>query len=86
MLEAKANFLPIVSFDVVTGPAEIVRNGVDGYLIEPKNTAAMAECLNDLMNDPEKREKLSGESHSNLGLFSKSAIFEKWCSLIDELA
>lgn len=86
LLEAKANFLPIVSFDVVTGPAEIVRNGVDGYLIEPKNTAAMAECLNDLMNDPEKREKLSGESHSNLGLFSKSAIFEKWCSLIDELA
>ncbi len=29
LLEAKANRLPIVSFDIMTGPREIVRDGAD---------------------------------------------------------
>ena len=32
LLEAKAYRLPIVSFDIETGPDEIVDDGVNGYL------------------------------------------------------
>ena len=34
LLEAKANRLPIVSFDIMTGPREILQDGVNGYLVE----------------------------------------------------
>ena len=41
LLEAKANNLPLVSFDIETGPSEIIRNGIDGYLIENNNLKQM---------------------------------------------
>ena len=45
LLEAKANRLPIVSFNIDTGPCEMVEDGINGFLIEPYDTDKMAESF-----------------------------------------
>ena len=55
MLEAKASGLPMVSFDVTTGPREIVEEGMDGYLIPPYDLDKMANRIELLMDSEERR-------------------------------
>ena len=43
LLEAKSWGLPLVSFDIMTGPSDIIQDGINGYLIEEGNIDEMAE-------------------------------------------
>ncbi len=85
LLEAKANRLPIVSFDIMTGPREIVRDKVDGLLVPPKDISALADAMNYLIEHSEVRKEMSDHSQENLDLFSKEKILAEWKCLIDSL-
>ena len=85
LLEAKAKKLPIVSFDINSGPSDIIRDGVDGFLIKPFDCEAMADKICELIENPELRQKLSDNAYGNLDKFSKEKIIKQWCDLIDEL-
>lgn len=78
LLEAKANRLPVISFDILTGPAEIVRDGIDGILIPPYDIEQMSGAICRLIEDPELRQKMSGNAGGNLDKFSKNEILGKW--------
>lgn len=84
LLEAKANRLPIVSFDIMTGPREIVRDGIDGILIQPYDLEAMGEAMCRLIDHPELRLEMSARSQENLEQFSQEKILEQWRQLIEE--
>lgn len=84
LLEAKANRLPIVSFDVQTGPREIVRDEVDGLLVQPEDIQGLAQAICRLIDDTALRVEMSRRSQENLELFSKTAILNQWRRLIEE--
>ncbi|MGN1206477.1 MAG: glycosyltransferase [Eubacterium sp.] len=84
LIEAKANALPLVSFDIISGPREIIRDGEDGKLISPYDTEKMAEVIFDLLKKPEERLRLSKNSQSNLENFSKETILSQWKELIEQ--
>ncbi len=86
LLEAKLNRLPIVSFDISTGPSEIVENGVNGILIKPYDTDKMAEAVCSLIESRELRQKMSDKSENNIEKFSKETIKNRWKALIEELS
>lgn len=85
LIEAKAKGLPIVSFDIYSGPSDVVRDGVDGYLVEPFDFDAMAEKINYLIEHPEVRAEFSSHARGNLDKFSRENIVAQWRELIDEL-
>lgn len=85
LLEAKANRLPIVSFDIQTGPREIVRDGVDGILAPPENVEKLAEAMCALIESQEMRVQMSKRSQENLDVFSKKTILRQWIGLLEEL-
>lgn len=85
LIEAKANCLPIVSFNCPNGPAEIIRNNIDGFLVENGNIDSMVEKIEYLINNPDVRKKFSEKSKENLNKFSKSIILEKWKDLIENI-
>lgn len=78
LLEAKAYKLPCVSFDVVTGPNEIIENNVNGLLVEPYDIYAMASGINQLILDPELRKQFSDQAYSNIWKFRESTILKQW--------
>ncbi len=85
LLEAKANRLPIISFDCATGPSEIIQDNLDGYLIECYNKDEMANKICNMIEDRELRKRFSDNSIKNLDKFSKEIICKKWNNLIRSL-
>ncbi len=85
LLEAKANRLPIVSFDIMTGPREIVSDGVDGILVPPYDTEAMAQAMCRLIEDTDLRMTMSDNSQNNIETFSKDTILKQWRELINNI-
>ena len=85
LLEAKINRLPIVSFDVDTGPREIVRNGIDGILVEPQNIKALSDAIIKIIEDDQLRKSYSENAKDNLYLFAKERILPKWNELFKEV-
>ncbi|MDE5588696.1 MAG: glycosyltransferase family 4 protein [Acetatifactor sp.] len=83
LLEAKLYMLPAVSFDVATGPAEIIEDGVNGYLVEPYNCRAMADKLETLMENEALWEQLSGNTHRNLEQFQTENVLKNWNRIMD---
>ncbi|AKA36085.1 glycosyltransferase [Flagellimonas lutaonensis] len=85
LLEGMANQLPMVSFDVPTGPNEIIRNNENGYLIPAFDCDQMAEKIVTLLIDHEKRYLFSKANSKLPDEFSVGQIIKKWTSLFDEL-
>lgn len=86
LLEAKANRLPIVSFDILTGPREIVRDGIDGILVPPDDITKMAEMICKLIEDNKCRAHMAERSQENLEQFSKQTILNQWKEIIESLS
>ncbi len=58
LIEAMACGLPCVSFDCPLGPADIINDGVDGYLVAPNNVEALAEKIILLVDEEDKRKHI----------------------------
>jgi glycosyltransferase involved in cell wall biosynthesis len=76
VVEAMAMRVPVVATSV-GGPAEIVRAGVDGLLLEPRRPERWAEAIESLLDEPDRLAKM-GESGRDRALerFSLSAHVE----------
>lgn len=85
LLEASACGLPMVSFDVMTGPNEIITDGVNGYLIKPYDCDQMAKCINELIADKEIRKRLSQGTTICLEKFSYDKILKEWEAILEKL-
>ena len=85
LLEAKANSLPIVSFDIETGPNEIVLDEKNGFLVEPYNVEKMAQKINLLLKNGEKRIEFSKNSQFEIEKFDKERIISQWKELINHI-
>ena len=63
----------------------MIRDGVDGFLIQAMSREDYAEKLGNLMDDRDLRIKMSKASGENLSEFSGETIINKWRSLINGL-
>lgn len=84
LLEAMASGLPVVSFDCPTGPARIIRNGIDGILVPALDVAALSECLERLMANEGERDRLATNGLEVTQRFNVDAIMGKWEKLVRE--
>ena len=85
LLEARTYGVPAVSFDIRTGPRDIIVNGVNGFLVEPFDTKAMAGKLELLMDDEPLRQRMGDEAKKNLRAFILPSIVRQWSELIVEI-
>jgi len=80
VMEAMAMELPVIATDI-TGLPEIIENGINGYLVPPKDPQALANKIMELYNDPKKRIALGKAAHQTIvekfNLKKNVARFEK---------
>ena len=84
LLEGKAHGLPLVAFDIMTGPSEIIRDGVDGFLVSPFNLERMAQRISGLMDQRELRMRMAESTIQNLEVFSEETIVHSWEKLLKQ--
>jgi glycosyltransferase involved in cell wall biosynthesis len=86
LCEAMACGLPVVSFDCPTGPAEIIRQGVDGLLVPPGDLDGLEQAIRRLLSDGTLRQTLMRSAPEVLERFSEERIMGEWDRLLSELA
>ncbi|TAJ17975.1 MAG: glycosyltransferase family 1 protein [Dehalococcoidia bacterium] len=69
LLEAMAAGLPVVASNI-DGYASVITHGVDGLLVRPKDTMALADALTTLVRDPGLRAKLAAQGRVKVDEFS----------------
>ena len=84
LLEGKAHGLPLVAFDIMTGPSDIIDDGVNGFLVKHFDLNDMAEKLKLLMEDDELRCRMSHDAAIGMEKFSEETIVKKWQKLLKE--
>lgn len=85
LLEAKEHHLPCVSFDISTGPSEMIEDGVNGYLIKPFDCDEMIAKVNLLIEQKERLRQFAGCAQNHMEKFGMSSVMENWNGVLKEL-
>ena len=83
LLESTAQGIPAIAFDVLTGPNEVIDDGVSGFLVEPDNIKQMVDRIQKLIDTPQMRETMSHACVIKRDIYNCETIVEKWNTLID---
>lgn len=79
LVEAMAQGLPAVSFDCETGPADIIRDDVDGYLVPTtEGTGGLARAMEVLMADDDRRRCMGKAAVAVRERFSPKRVMAAW--------
>ncbi|MCE1252785.1 MAG: glycosyltransferase family 4 protein [Anaerolineae bacterium] len=85
LIEAGACGLPLVTTDI-PGCREVVKNGVNGYLIPLRSEMALADALEKLINDPDLCRRMGIQSREIvLANFSSEVVSMKTLNLYQEM-
>lgn len=85
LVEAMACGLPVVSFDCPCGPKDIIKDNEDGFLVPFGNIEQMAEKIEELIIDEEKRKLFGKNAKNDIQRFSEKIIMEQWKQLFENL-
>ena len=85
LLEAMSCGLPVVAFDCPYGPADIISDGVDGFLIKNRDIDAFADKVCQLIENEDLRRQMGQLGMISSQRYRADVIMPKWISLFNEL-
>lgn len=86
LAEAMARGVAAVAFDCPSGPRELIRHGVDGWLVPAGDTVALEQALARLMTNPAERQRLAARAPEVTARFPAGELLGRWEELCLELA
>ncbi len=81
MIEAQSYGLPIISYDCKTGPADIIIDSQNGFLIKTNDAQTMLKKMLLLADNEDLRLRMSENAIKDSYRFSPEAIYKKWDTL-----
>ena len=86
LIEAQSYALPTISFDIATGPSDIIEDDKSGYLIKDNDLNEYANKLKTLMQDENLRAKMGAKSKEIVkSKFSKDVVMKQWMELFERI-
>ena len=85
MPEAMSCGLPVVAFDCPYGPADIITDGVDGFLIKNRDVSAFADRVCQLIEDKDLRVRMGQAAIKSSQRYRADVIMPKWERLFERL-
>ena len=72
----------VVAFDCPSGPADLIRDDVDGILVPRDDIDALASAMAALIDDPARRSELGARAPEVAERFGLTAILGRWDELL----
>lgn len=85
LTEAMSFGVPCVAFDCDYGPSDIIKNEIDGFLVEKENTKQLAEKLLLLINNAELRKQMGQKAKVSVKAYHIQEIAGQWKNLFNSL-
>jgi len=82
LLESLACKTPVISFDCLTGPREIIRDKENGLLVENQNIEKLTQAMNLLVEDEELYNYCKINALESIQHFSLDNIGKQWLNLM----
>lgn len=86
ILEAMSCGVPVISFDIETGPSDIIDNGSNGFLIPIDNISGFRRAISNILNNKRLWEKLSRSALNKSRFYSWEKIGLKWDQMIKKIS
>jgi glycosyltransferase involved in cell wall biosynthesis len=83
LAEAMAHGVPAVAFDCPSGPADIVNNGRDGFLVSMGDVETLAKRAIELTRNPAMRDEYARRAMSVSDQFALPRIADQWAALLE---
>ena len=86
LIEAMAMGLPCVSTDCrAGGPASLIRNGENGFLVPVRDAKRMAEVMGTIADDPERAAAIGEEAAGIRDRLERNAVADRWLSYLESM-
>lgn len=86
LIEAQACGVPVIAYDVPCGPAEIIHDGEDGFLIKDGDIDDFVKKLSLVATNENLRHKMGNAAYLNAQRYSEDAIMAQWEDLFHKLS
>lgn len=83
ILESLASKTPVVAFDCLSGPSEIIIDKKNGLLVENQNVEKLTQAINLFVNDEELYENCKKNALESIQQFSLENIGKQWLDLMN---
>ena len=85
LIDAKFAKLPIISFDINTGPNEIILDKINGNLVSPFDVEEMARITSEIIENKQIRDDYVIHAWDNKYKFDKINVLNDWKSFLEEI-
>jgi glycosyltransferase involved in cell wall biosynthesis len=85
LIEAMSKGLPVVSFDIPRGPAEVIRDGHNGRLVKDGDLAGFTAALAQIIEDDDLRHQMGAAALATAKEYDTDTIAGRWVALFDRL-
>jgi glycosyltransferase involved in cell wall biosynthesis len=82
ILEAMGMGAAVISADCRSGPAQIIKDGVNGRLVPVDDVAVLARVMAELLCRPEERARLGSEARKVRQAFGQDLVMKQWESCV----
>jgi glycosyltransferase involved in cell wall biosynthesis len=86
LLEAMSKGLPVASFDVPTGPRDIIDDRRNGLLVPHQDVPALAAAINELIEDEELRRRCGEGALETAERYRMAVVGPQWERLLEATA
>lgn len=84
--ESMSNGTPVVSYDTKYGPSDIIRDNIDGFIVNKGNREELAKSVIKIMRRKRLRKRLSKSAIKVNERFSNEDYINNWCNLLNEIS
>ena len=85
LAEAMSCGLPVVAFDCPYGPADIIHNGIDGFLVEGRSIEAYSDRVCQLIENNKMRLDMGRAAIQSSQCYNAATIMVQWSRLFSGL-
>lgn len=85
LIEASAAGLPAIATDCLSGPSEVLIDGMGGKLIPVGNAPMLGKALDEYIENPQIYKEMQGKAYAGLERFESTKSMEKYIDIMNQI-